>query len=63
MVLKKEKKEKEKKIFKVLFEKCMINISFIRFIKVVSFFVICLFYWYIMIRFIGKFIFWVCMGG
>lgn len=58
MVLKREKKN-----FKVLFEKCMINISFIRFIKVVSFFVICLFYWYIMIRFIGKFIFWVCMGG
>lgn len=55
--------KKEKKIFKVLFEKRMINISFIRFIKVVSFFVICLFYWYIMIRFIGKFIFWVCMGG
>lgn len=55
--------KKVKKMFKVLFEKCMINISFIRFIKVVSFFVICLFYWYIMIRFIGKFIFWVCMGG
>lgn len=55
--------KKEKKIFKVLFEKRTINISFIRFIKVVSFFVICLFYWYIMIRFIGKFIFWVCMGG
>lgn len=50
-------------MFKVLFEKRTINISFIRFIKVVSFFVICLFYWYIMIRFIGKFIFWVCMGG
>lgn len=55
--------KKENKIFKVLFEKRTINISFIRFIKVVSFFVICLFYWYIMIRFIGKFIFWVCMGG
>lgn len=55
--------KKEKKIFKVLFEKRTINISFIRFIKVVSFFVICLFYWYIMIRFIGKFIFWVCTGG
>lgn len=58
MVLKKEKKN-----FKVLFEKRTTNISFIRSIKAVSFFVTCPPHWYTMTRFTGKFIFWACTGG